>query len=269
MRSALLFSFLFATLCATSLLGCADAHETGTDSALSDGGLPIDGGPGMCPASPVTPNTACSSEGLSCNYGGSDVCGSALSCTCRAGQWQCGIAEADPVCWCGRQPAIGDRCNGSVPSCGECCPTPGGTGWPAMVCVDGHWQPSACPPVVCPTVPVECPADTAAALGTACAQPGQTCGDACCDSAIVCEGGVWRPGPVADCFACTQYACGTGACPSSQTCLSRCGPADGIELVCVPRDGTCNDCGCIPLSPTQRCEMIDGHPHVSETGFCG
>jgi hypothetical protein len=218
----------------------------------------------------MDPHSVCSPEGATCTSGGSDQCGSFMSCTCNGGHWNCLVAEADPVCWCGRQPSPGDRCNTEGMTCGECCPTAGGTGWPAMNCVSGHWQPGVCTDLICPPIEIaECPADTHSVLGQACSPEGAQCGDACCDTAIVCEGGTWQNGPVADCFACTSYACGDGLCPSGQTCTSRCGPTDGIEFVCLPRDASCNDCSCIPLDSSQRCEMIDGHPHVSQTGLCG
>jgi hypothetical protein len=95
-----------------------------------------------------------------------------------------------------------------------------------------------------------------------------TCGDPCCADSMICNGGTWQRGPEADCFACTEYACGDGQCRADQTCTLSCGPTDGGQFSCVSRDPGCSDCSCIVLTASQRCEMIDGHPHVSETGFC-
>jgi hypothetical protein len=261
--------------------GCWDSHgrETATDAgSFPDVIVIYDAGPpsGTCPPGinpwdPTSPGSVCSPNGATCTSGGTDSCSSFMSCTCESGHWNCLVAEADPVCWCGRQPSAGDRCNSEGMACGECCPTPGGTGWPAMSCVGGHWEPAPCPAIECPVFPTEseCPANTHEQIGRSCSAEGASCGDACCDSAIVCEGGTWHAGPVADCFACTSYACGDGACPSNQTCIARCGPADGVDYFCAPREPGCNDCSCIPVEPGQQCEMIDGHPHLSSTGFCG
>jgi hypothetical protein len=260
-----------------ALLGCADSHGVVTDSGpLADAPFVVDAHVGgMCPAginpwNPSDPLSACSPEGSTCTSGSGDACGSFMSCTCEMGRWNCAVAEADPVCWCGRQPSEGDRCNEEGMSCGECCPTPGGTGWPAMQCSGGHWTAAACPATTCPPVMVpECPAATRALIGTACSFEGQDCGDPCCSSSITCSGGTWQVGPEADCFACLEYACGEGACRTDQTCTGRCGPADGVVYTCVDRDPSCDDCSCLPPSSLTTCEMIDGHPHVSEVGFCG
>lgn len=221
---------------------------------------------GLNPWDPTDPLRACAREGATCTSG-SDPCGSGMFCTCTSGLWECAVAEPDPVCWCGREPSEGDRCAEEGASCGECCPTPGGTGWPAMQCVGGHWTAAACPAVPCPRL--DCPADTRALLGRSCSSSAEMCGDPCCGSAVTCTEGVWAPGPDAECFACLQYPCGDGFCPDSDICTSRCGPADGIEFVCVPSPSGCADCGCLPLTSDQTCEMIDGHPHLSEVGFCG
>ncbi len=226
--------------------------------------------PDINPWNPTDPHSACSPDGAMCSSGGTDVCGSAMSCRCESGHWNCAVAEPDPVCWCGRQPSAGDRCNMEGASCGECCPTPGGTGWPAMQCVSGHWTAATCPAIECAAVARECPADTAILLGTACpTTEGARCGDPCCSDSVTCFDGVWVRGPEADCALCSEYVCGAGHCRADQTCTSRCGPADGIEYFCAPQVSGCNACSCMPPSSISRCEMIDGHPHVSEIGFCG
>jgi hypothetical protein len=269
---------LLVALLVSLAAGCSDAHvrvgddagSVGDAAPLIDAHVSGECPPGINPWNPSDPASACSPEGATCTSGSGDACGSFMSCTCEMGHWSCAVAEADPVCWCGRQPSEGDRCNTEGMSCGECCPTPGGTGWPAMQCMAGHWTAAACPAVVCPPIETpECPANTRPLIGTACTSEGQFCGDACCSDPITCTAGVWQMGPEADCFACLEYPCGDGACRTDQTCVSRCGPADGIEYVCAARDASCNDCSCIPITSAQRCEMIDGHPHVSETGFCG
>jgi|JI10StandDraft_1071094.scaffolds.fasta_scaffold180026_1 hypothetical protein len=229
---------------------------------------------GVCPAGlnpwdPSDPLRRCTVEGATCSSGTGDACGGGLFCTCHSGLYDCAVAEPDPVCWCGRQPSEGDRCNEEGASCGECCPTPGGTGWPAMQCVEGHWTSAPCPAIECPVFEIECPVDTSTLLGRSCGAEGVTCGDSCCSSAVSCTGGTWVRGPEADCALCSEYACGEGHCRWDQACGSRCGPDDGIQFYCAPLNEGCSDCSCLILDASQRCEMIDGHPHISELGFCG
>ncbi|MCB9596898.1 MAG: hypothetical protein H6719_29515 [Sandaracinaceae bacterium] len=220
------------------------------------------------PFDPTAPANACRVEGATCSNGG-DACGPGLFCTCESGRWSCGVAEPDPACWCGREPTAGGPCDGSAPTCGQCCPTADGPNWPAMECVDGAWQPAACPEIVCPPIEEVCPADTRSALGLACPIDGQGCGNACCGTAIDCVGGIWQPGPEADCLCRPEPACGAGECRPSQYCRSRCGPDDGLEHQCVTLPFDCAACDCLTLTDSQTCEMIDGRPFVSEAGFCG
>ena len=267
---------LFALGLCSLVLACSNDHGLDVDSgSQSPDTGPIgseDGGVGVCPPdinpwNPMDPHSLCAPEGRRCTSGGSDVCGSFMSCSCESGHWNCAVAEADPVCWCGRQPAPGDRCSMEGMACGECCPTAGGTGWPAMSCVGGHWAPSACPDIVCPPVEApSCAVDTHALLGTSCTTTDAECGDPCCGNAVVCQGGTWQPGPEADCFACTSYACGDGLCRADQTCVSDCGPTGTPMPRCAPRDASCHDCSCITTAAGQQCQMIDGHPYV--TSFC-
>jgi hypothetical protein len=135
-----------------------------------------------------------------------------------------------------------------------------------MSCVDGHWTSAACPDIECP--PIECPADTGSVLGRSCPIEGAQCGDPCCSSAIECDGGVWVPGPEADCVLCDEYPCGDGACGADQFCRATCGPAGGTMHSCVTLPPGCTSCDCIPLGGVFECEMIDGHPHVGEVALC-
>ncbi len=266
----------------------SSAAPTCVSSCGSDAGAPADcvDGAWVCPAGTVdilscptacppgidpwaSPGTVCSTEGAHCSSGG-DACGSGMWCECSGGHWSCAVAEPDPVCYCGREPAAGDRCNEEGASCGECCPTPGGTGWPAMSCVGGHWQPAACPPVVCPLLPRACPVDGPAVIGTPCADEAQICGNACCGTAFQCSGGVWVSGPDADC-ACRPgaFACGVGTCEDYQACTSQCGPTDGIEHTCTLLPDGCTSCDCIAVPAGYSCEMRDGSVFLSMMGFCG
>jgi hypothetical protein len=225
--------------------------------------------PGINPWNPDDPANVCSPDGSTCNSGGGSECGGGMWCTCESGRWNCAVAEPDPVCWCGREPEVGDRCNEEGMMCGECCPTAGGTGWDAMTCVDGRWTTAACPEIVCPAVAVSCPVDTAEVLGRTCSIEGAQCGDQCCSNHIICESGVWVEGIDADCLTCNSYECGGGLCNDEQYCNAFCGPADGIDYDCQPEPEDCDDCSCLGLPPSVSCTMIDGHPHVRELGFCG
>ncbi|MCA9606620.1 MAG: hypothetical protein KC619_13540 [Myxococcales bacterium] len=228
---------------------------------------------GECPSDinpfdPMDPASICFVEGASCSSG-DDPCGSAIFCTCMGGRWQCGIAEPDPVCFCGREPSAGDRCIDEGTICGSCCPTPDAPPWPPMACLGGRWEPADCPDVECPPLVEECPVDTSAAVGTVCGIEGQLCGNPCCDSAITCTAGRWRRGPFAGCACEPDHACGEGSCTTFQACAVRCGPDDGPEHYCVGLPEGCFDCSCVPLRPDQTCEMIDGRPAISDPLFCG
>lgn len=228
--------------------------------------------PGINPWDPTSPGSACEPEGRHCQSGGTDECSSFLSCDCEGGHWECLFAEPDPSCWCGRQPDEGSRCNEEGATCGECCPTPGGTGWPAMTCEDGHWQPAGCPEIECPPVVAECPVDRAAALGTLCAIEGTVCGNACCGRGFMCSGGRWIEGPDVDCIVCDEsatYECGPGTCERGQACTSQCGPDDGIVYSCTQLDPSCGEsCDCAPARGLE-CRESDGHVYLSDGGFCG
>ena len=228
---------------------------------------PIGCPPGINPYDPSDPVNACFEEGATCSEGG-DPCGNAMFCTCETGRWSCAIAHPDPVCTCGREPSVGDPCAAEGMACGECCPTLGGTGWPAMQCEAGRWEHAACPDVECPPIRVECPTETPRAIGASCSTERQLCGNACCGTAITCTGGAWERGPEADCACEPQVPCGAGECPRSQYCELGCGPDDGPLFTCVELPPACAECGCLTLEPWQSCRMVDGHPFV-DGAFCG
>ncbi|MBX7193536.1 MAG: hypothetical protein K1X94_15885 [Sandaracinaceae bacterium] len=220
---------------------------------------------GLDPWNPESAVNACSFEGASCASG--SVCGAALSCVCMGSRWRCAVAEPDPACWCGREPAEGSPCSEEGASCGACCPTPGVPAYGPFTCLDGHWRGLDCPAIECP--PLACPAERP--IGGRCDTPGQTCGNACCDAQTCGPDGTWMPGPLADCDCdpASLYACGAGTCTSDTSCTSYCGPTDGLEHRCDPLPGTCASCDCLALPPGQSCTMLDGHVFVRESMFCG
>lgn len=256
---------------------CADGDGVLTTVCVEDqwvcppGTVDVSTCSGGCPAGidardPDAPGSACSTEGATCSEG--TQCGSAMFCTCESGRWNCGVAEPDPVCWCGREPEVGDACNGEAPECGQCCPTAEGPNWPPMSCVDGAWQPTACEEIACPEVLLECPVDIESVLGTACVHDAQSCGNPCCGS-IQCNGGIWERGPLLGCACELAPACGSGSCTAQQSCNVRCGPDDGSEYYCRQLPEGCDSCECAPLLPGQTCEMIEGRVHVNENEICG
>lgn len=123
-------------------------------------------------------------------------------------------------------------------------------------------------PVDAAAASVECPVVATTLIGQACDAEGALCGDTCCSDAAFCTGGTWTREPLMECFLCSAYACGDGICRTGQTCVGRCGLAGGTRFTCASRASGCEDCSCIAITSSQRCEMIDGHPHVSESGPC-
>jgi hypothetical protein len=164
-------------------------------------------------------------------------------------------AGAGPICVAGAW-----TCPPGTRNLAECPPTCHGPPPPGCVCRGTSWS--------CPAPQTDCPVDTMGSIGSACATEGAECGNPCCSDAIECRGGVWAPGPVADCDSCVEHACGDGRCRADQTCVSSCNIAGGTSFVCRARDAGCNDCSCIVLTEDERCEMIDGFPQVTEQNVC-
>jgi len=222
---------------------------------------------GIEPWNPDSPGNACAPEGRECASGGS-VCGAGMFCQCASGRWSCAVAEPDPACYCGREPAEGSPCVEEGMLCGSCCPTPGSPAFGPFTCVGGRWTINDCPAECPPIAEPPCPADRP--LGLACPLEGQLCGNPCCD-AIQCTAGVWGPGPEVGC-ACdpsSVFTCGTGSCTADRACASHCGPADGIEHSCLALPTGCHSCDCAPVDPGVICEEREGHVFLREAGFCG
>jgi hypothetical protein len=140
-----------------------------------------------------------------------------------------------------------------------------------MECISGSWVALTCEPGACdePTAR-ECPVETAAAIGLPCAGESRVCGNPCCSTAITCTAGRWAPGPDADCLCRRddEFVCGGGVCSGAQACLSRCGPDDGTEHVCVELDPSCGDCSCAGV-PGTTCETIGGRVYLDAGTTCG
>lgn len=225
---------------------------------------------GIDPWNPENPANACSPEGATCMSGGGGACSFFQRCECTEGTWTCLVAEPDPACWCGREPTVGSECNEEGATCGACCPTPEDPDpFGPFACIDGRWAAGDCPAIECPSIdPPSCPA--VRELGTTCANEGQICGDVCCSSQQ-CVGGVWVPGPDADCLCdpTRSFACGSGSCTERNACTAHCGPDDGLEHRCDPLPADCTSCDCVPLAPGETCEERDGRVFVRENTLCG
>ncbi|MFT5354720.1 MAG: hypothetical protein ACI9KE_001928 [Polyangiales bacterium] len=242
----------------------ASAPDSQTPDVLDAGAVVLECPPGIDPY--AAPYEACSPEGATCREG-SGQCGSLLACECTDGLWNCLFAHPDPVCTCGREPSEGDPCVEEGALCGECCPAAGDPDWAPMTCVEGSWQPAGCPPIECPAVTASCPVNPADHVGDDCFNEGLSCGNACCGTGIDCNGGIWRPGPDAECLCEPQRPCGPGTCRNNQYCVQSCGPDDGPEYACEALPEACFDCSCISLETGGRCEMVDGAPVIGH--FCG
>lgn len=268
---------LFALVHASLVLGvagcsCAASHERDVDAGPQpDARTGADAGPSSCSGTAPFHD---------CTYCGGDVF---FDPTCSGGVWTCpsGTERADrcpPTCWgpppgpdcrcntsaspprwectatsCGPTTEPGSACSVEGERCGECC----ATSWGPFSCFGGTWQLEPCP-LDCPVPdPTPCPASPR--LGGMCPVEGQLCGDACCDTAVLCERGVWTPGPVADCLTCSSYACGPGSCRSDQACAMLGCPGDEQ---CLPMPFDCRSCDCLELPPFATCEERDGHVYV-------
>jgi hypothetical protein len=266
---------LFALSLAVSGCSCGVSHERDVDAGPgSDVGLRSD-----------APTTCSGSPGFfACVYCGGDV---GVMPICEGGEWVCpeGTMPPDlcpPTCWgppprgdctcdftgarpmwdcpalaCGPDVA-GQPCNVEGELCGACCPSPSDPApFGPFACTGGRWSWFECEP--CPPVERQpCPA--VRPIGAMCANEGQLCGDACCDTATICDGGVWTPGPIADCAACFSYACGPGTCRGDEACASLGCPGDEQ---CLPIPDGCTGCGCLELPAGATCEERDGHLFVS------
>ncbi|MBX7191847.1 MAG: hypothetical protein K1X94_07305 [Sandaracinaceae bacterium] len=273
MRASLLTLALFASLLAGC--SCADSHERDVDAGpLVDARVGADA-PVSCMGSPPPFQcTVCGSDSFTspaCMPGGSWQCpiGMTPAPLCPAGclgpapgpDCSCDTSGASPrwSCPCNAATRDGTPCTTEGESCGACCPVATEPTFGPFLCSGGRWLIEPCP-FDCPVPdPTPCPARPV--LGATCPVEGQECGDPCCDTAVLCEGGVWAPGPVADCAICSSYGCGpAGSCRADQACASFGCPGDET---CQPLPVGCSSCDCVAVPPGARCEVRDGHVFLS------
>ncbi len=230
---ALAATSLALSLC---LVGCDASHQRGDDAGASDAATLVDGATGD--------GAVCTgSSSLLCVFGcGGDA---GVGAVCTGGRWQCPPGTVD------------------IASCPPTCfgPPPG----PSCRCIGTSWE-------CAPPTDAWCPVDLMAGLGTSCSLDEQLCGDPCCDATLVCRGGTWVEGPLADCLLCdsTQFFdCGGGACGHGQECQLTCGPTDGPIYRCVVIPSDCTNCDCAVVAPGESCTVRGGHVFVGEGSFCG
>lgn len=154
---------------------CGGTVDVGTSDAAPDGGgtdgLPLDTA-GACPTGQPGSGTACSIEGMRCDY--ASGCPTPTIATCASGKWSVAIPDCPaPVAVC---PALLPTANTACPRVGlECAygddPRPqcrqhatcSGTGWQLPIGV--------CPPMPTTT----CPATAADAANKSCSAEGAYC----------------------------------------------------------------------------------------------
>ncbi len=269
MRTTLLSLALVASL--VSGCSCGDSHERVTEAGVPADGRVLDGAASCEGTTPPFQCVVCGGDAFT-----SPVClpGNVWQCpigmtpaplcpaTCLGpppgAECVCDTSGSSPrwSCPCNAATREGTPCTAEGASCGACCPTASEPSFGPFDCVDGSWQLEPCP-LLCPSPdPTPCPARPI--VGAACPEEGQACGDPCCEVSVVCEGGAWAPGPLADCAICSSYACGAagGACRADQACASFGCPGDET---CIGLPLGCRSCECATVPPGARCEERDGH----------
>jgi hypothetical protein len=255
----------FALSLAISGCSCGVSYQRDVDAGpRSDGGTGADAPTTSCSGSPSP---------FGCVYCGGDV---TFMAVCEGGEWVCppGTMPPDrcpPTCWgpppsgectcdltggrprwdcpaaeCGPDVA-GQPCDVEGALCGDCCPSPTDAApFGPFACTGRRWSWLECE--ACPPVRGTCSA--VRPTGAACAIEGQLCGATYCDTATICDGGVWTPGPIADCAACFSYACGPGTCRGDEACASLGCPGDEL---CSPIPDGCSGCPCLELPASATC----------------
>jgi hypothetical protein len=178
---------------------------TGKDGSASDGdasdagaGDAEGGGGPLCPPTAPERASACSRDGLSCEYGTSASVDCDIVVTCMPEGW----VQADAVvCTMGQCPAtydavpMGQACNPSGLACGyakgtcSCSSLPGPVEViDGAVVVDWHCLPAT----------TGCPSPRPR-LGTTCPTEGTSCNYGACSGGVQlsCDGGVWQTAAVA------------------------------------------------------------------------
>jgi hypothetical protein len=219
---------LFLALTLAAAAGCDASHMRGDDAGFrADVEVTTDAGACAAPAPFLICVSACGSD-------------AGRPPECIGGRYQCPPGTVD-LSTC---PPF---CMGAPPG-------------PDCRCEPPRW--------VCPTPvpsPLACPVELEPSLGLGCGVEGQTCGDPCCEPTLACDGGVWGPGPIADCAWCDEsqfFPCGPGRCGRGQACQTDCGPTDAPVFSCQVLVDDCGGCGCVEVPPGSTCEERDGHLYV-------
>lgn len=209
-----------ATAAALSASGCGLAYNPPSNN---DAGSTGDGSTGECqPGDPPPPGGNCL-----VSYG-NHICGDVgYPFECIDGAWQCPPSPGGE-CWCSGLEVHGPDC--------VCTPT----GW-------------SCPELDAGVADAgsACPADPTAAIGSACSNEGQNCGEcpAPCSfcQLLICQGGIWQSVEVfPDCQP--TFACGPTSCVrSSEYCVHTLSDIGGVpdDYRCQPLPAGCTTCECL------------------------
>jgi hypothetical protein len=102
--------------------GASSENAAGATAAGAPANMAGSSGVDACPAGPPAADSACSSEGLVCDYAGSSV---GITATCEGGVWVHQSGAADPTY----------VCPGTLPEQGASCPKPPTPAYSALVCL--------------------------------------------------------------------------------------------------------------------------------------
>jgi hypothetical protein len=207
-------------LCAALLVvaggGCSGkfanigGHDAGPDVIASDdcsdcigddmdATPPPDANPaGPCPESVPTPGSACSREGLECEYGTSQYPGCDIVVQCSSGAWQ--NQSFGGNCPSGPNPAGCPASMSDVHPGAVCNPQVGACHYPLGQCYCGQFFGPPVPALdggvpeqtwTCDDPGPGCP-QPRPRLGTPCTAEGQSCMYLTCDFGQQCTGGLWQ-----------------------------------------------------------------------------
>jgi hypothetical protein len=188
-----------------------DVSEAGVDSGrdgesgdgATDGGTHDGGWSPVCPASLPSVGSACTQEGVGCEYGTSILTSCNAIVECRQGAWQTATYPG-PACPSGPNPPECAPSFASVPRGAACMPNGAECVYPNGACacetvffgppqpVDGGNTPTW----HCDDAPPGCPA-VRPHVGSACSTPNMDCMYVECAFGVRCAMGYWQAEPVA------------------------------------------------------------------------
>lgn len=192
------------------LLACGGATQGALGGGTeSDGGGSGDGGTGAtpCPSSPPSDGDACGPQGLTCEWGSSNVQDCDEMALCNGGRWQVTLQGPGGLDCGGAPQGMCPSSFASVPRESHCspygsycdypqgrcaCTVPAGPGFPADASAVAEW--------ICQDPAPGCP-EPRPRVGSTCSQEGLECDYGACTvpggNSETCQGGLWIEGGVA------------------------------------------------------------------------